>query len=83
VSRNLLLRIRYDLNYIAFTIRKGSKKIALIKLKIPSMVMPIILKGSSNNHTIGNRKIMTMASGQQITNNRHHSTNAIKVFIVG
>jgi hypothetical protein len=47
------------------------------------MVMPIILKGSSNNHTIGNRKIMTMASGQQITNNRHHSTNAIKVFIVG
>lgn len=81
MNKNLLLQISDDLSYIAFAILKGSRKIALIKLNIPSMVIPIILKGSNKSQTRGNRKIITIASGQQITKSKHHRTKAIKVLI--
>lgn len=45
------------------------------------MVIPIILKGRRMSHTSGNRKIITIASGQQITNSKHHNTKAINVLI--
>jgi len=68
--------------YNAFTSLNGNSNTALIRLNTTSSVKPTILKGRSNNQTKGKRKSMIRATGQQITNSRHHSTRARKVLIV-
>jgi hypothetical protein len=68
-------------NYLVPSMRNGNKSMAPISLNINPTVSPTILKGSSTNHIMGKRTIMTSANGQQTTNNRHHNINAIKVFI--
>jgi|JI6StandDraft_1071083.scaffolds.fasta_scaffold173313_3 hypothetical protein len=75
------LRIEGELNQIAFTILNGSRSISLISLNTASNVKPKMRNGSSMSQTIGNRKNIAMANGQQITNKIHHKTIAINVLI--
>jgi len=60
--------------------RDGKNKIALIKAKQASTANHASRKGSSNNHTIGNRINTRMASGQHRAKSRHHKTSVNRVF---
>ena len=58
---------------------KGSIKIARMRLKIPSMVIPIIRKGNRINQKSGKRKSIIRASGQHSTKRIKKSARAINV----
>jgi hypothetical protein len=68
--------------YLERIIRNGNIRIAPISLITASSVMPIILKGSSNNHTMGKRTSITSAMGQQTTSRKHHSINPMNILML-
>jgi len=61
-----------------FNTLKGNIKTAPINLKTSSILNPKILNGSNSSQTMGNKKIMTIASGQHMTNKIHHRRKPIK-----
>ena len=61
--------------------RKGKRKISLINLNRPSTANPNKRKGSKMSQTNGKRKIISNASGQEITNSMHQRIKAINVRI--
>jgi hypothetical protein len=68
-------------NTYAFTRRNGSKRTALINLKIRPIVRPTILKGRSMSHINGNKNNMINAIGQQITSNKNQRAMAMNVLM--
>ena len=67
--------------YLGRITRNGNIRMAPISLITASSVMPIILKGSSNNQTMGKRTSIISAMGQQTTSRKHHSINPINILI--
>lgn len=61
--------------------RNGNMRIAPTTLNTSSSVKPTILKGNRMSQTIGKRKSINKAMGQQRTNNKHQSAIEIKSFI--
>jgi hypothetical protein len=59
----------------------GNKKIFPISLNTTSSVKPTILNGRRINQTSGKKMIMSNASGQHTTSNKHHRASAINVLI--
>jgi len=67
---------------MAFTTLKGKRRIAPITLNTRFNVNPTILKGSRISQIRGNKKRITIASGQHSTNSRHHRIRTSNVRMV-
>ena len=71
----------HDEPYMAFTRRKGNKRIAPISLNTTSRVNPIILNGRRISQIIGSKNTSISASGQQSTNRIHQRRITSNVLI--
>lgn len=66
---------------MAFTRRKGNKRIAPISLNTTSRVNPTILNGRRISQIIGSKNTSISASGQQSTNKIHQRRITSSVLI--
>ncbi len=66
---------------IALTNRKGSRKSALMNLKVKPIVNPRIRNGSSISQSNGKRNSRSKASGQHMTSSIHQRVSATRVLI--
>lgn len=62
--------------------RAGRNKVARIKAKTASKVMPMSRKGKDSTQTIGSRTSASSANGQQSANKMHQPMNRIRIFIL-